>query len=114
MDIVPLAKGINARGESNCSGKVSFWKSERDVRGDAVPSLRGCSVRQRTVSIKVRENEEVKKAAGNCRITPNAGTANLPHLARPIPADACPSIAPKTTPPLLHFLADVVLQVGER
>ena len=82
MDVVPPAEDINARSESNRSGKVSFWKSERDARGHAVPSLRRCSGRQRTVSIKVRENDAVKEAAVNCpRVTPNVGTANLPLLA---------------------------------
>ena len=74
MDIVPPAEDINARSKSIRSGKVSLWKSERDARGHAVPSLRRCSARQRTVSIKVRENEEVKIAAGNRpRVTPNVG-----------------------------------------
>ena len=122
MNIVPPAKGINALSKSNRSGKVSLWKSERDVRGNAVPSLRRCSAPQHTASIKVRENEEVKKAAGNrAKITLNVGTANLPLLALPIPAVTCPSIAPETIttgPPeetnLVHFLADVVLHEGER
>lgn len=121
MAVVPLAKDINAPSESNRSGKVSLWKSERDARGNAVPSLPRCSGRQRTVSIKVRENEEVKEAAGiRPKVTPNVSTANLPLLARPIPA-ARPSIAPENVtdrPPeesgLLHFLADVVVHEGER
>jgi hypothetical protein len=73
------------------------------------------------VSIKVRENEDVKEAAGiRPKGTPNVGTANFPLLARPIPA-ARPSIAPENVtdrPPeesgLLHFLADVVVHKGER
>ena len=121
MDIVPLAEDINARSKSIRSGKVSLWKSERDVRGHVVPSLRRCSACQRTVSIKVRENKEVKKAAGNLpRVTPNVGTADLPLLALPIPASH-PSIAPENAtsrPPevtnLVHFLADWVLHEGER
>lgn len=121
MAIVPPAEDINARSESNRSGKVSLWKSERDARGNAVPSLPRCSGRQRTVSIKVRENEEVKEAAGiRPKVTPNVSTANLPLLARPIPA-ARPSIPPENVtdrPPeesgLLHFLADVVVHEGER
>ena len=120
MDIVPPAEDINARSESNRSGNVSLWKSERDVRRNAVLPLRRCSGRQRTVSIKVRENEEVEEDAGNrSKITRNVGTANLPLLTGPIPA-ACPSIAPENAtrrPPeesgLLHFLADVVLHEGE-
>jgi hypothetical protein len=120
MDIVRPAEDINTCSESISSGKVSLWKSE-NARGHAVPSLRRCSACQRTVSIKVRENEEVKKAAGNCpRVTPNVGMADLPLLARPIPA-ARPSIAPENVtgrPPevtdLLHFLADLVLHEGER
>ena len=95
MALVPPAEDINARSKSNRSGKVSLWKSERDARGNAVPSLPRCSGRQRTVSIKVRENEEVKEAAGiRPKVTPNVGAANLPLLARPIPA-ARPSIAPE-------------------
>jgi hypothetical protein len=121
MAVVPLAEDINAPSESNRSGKVSLWKSERDARGNAVPSLPRCSGRQRTVSIKVRENEEVKEAAGiRPKVTPNVSTANLPLLARPIPA-ARPSIAPENVtdrPPeesgLLHFLAHVVVHEGER
>ena len=121
MDIVPPAEDINARSKSIRSGKVSLWKSERDVRGHVVPSLRRCSACQRTVSIKVRENKEVKKAAGNLpRVTPNVGTADLPLLALPIPASH-PSIAPENAtsrPPevtnLVDFLADWVLHEGER
>ena len=121
MDIVPPAEDINARSKSIRSGKVSLWKSERDALGHTVPSLRRCSARQLTVSIKVRENKEVKIAAGNRpRVTPNVGTAALPLLAQPIPA-AHPSIVPENVtgrPPeetdLLHFLADLVLHEGER
>ena len=121
MDIVPPAEDINARFESNCSGNVSLWKSERDVHGNALLPLRCCSGHQKKVPIKVRENEEVEEDAGNRpKITPNVGTANLPLLARPIPA-ACPSIAPENAtrrPPeksgLLHFLADMVFHEGER
>ena len=92
------------------------------MRGNALLPLGCCSGHQKKVSIKVRENEEVEEDAGNRpKITPNVGTANLPLLALPIPAAACPSIAPETIttgPPeetdLVHFLADVVLHEGER
>ncbi len=121
MDTVPPAGDINARSKSNCSGKVPIWKSERDARGNAVPFLQRCSGRQRTVSIKVRENKEVKEAAGiHPKVTPNVGAANLPLLAQLIPA-VRPSIAPENVTArlpeesgVLHFLADVVVHEGER
>ncbi len=120
--------GKRERQNNSLLFSESFWsvnsscrKGERDGGANAVSSLPRCLGRQRSASIKVRENNEAKKAAANfARVTlaklPSLTQQNPfvgPCIAPPPPKNVIvPSIVPKNG--LLHSLADVVVHDKRR